>query len=157
VGLKPVDSAAADPTDESVLAAYPDTPIDQDNIGIYRGWLVKQLRVHRCADCGHRHHPPQPCCPRCWSPAVRSEAVSGHGTVHSVVLLHHGPPTTGVSYSPDPHPVVTVELAEQPGLRWTSTLIDRGADSIHVGDPVELAWSQRQGQPFPVFQRSNPP
>ncbi len=147
--MKPDTSTAI--TDDDVLRAYPDVPIDHDNKGLYRGWLARELRLHRCTHCGHRHHPPQPCCPRCWSTDVRPQAVSGRGTVYSIVLLH-GLQAPGITDSEHPHPVVTVELDEQPGLRWTSTLIDRDPRTVRIGDPVDIAWIERHGQPYPVFR-----
>ncbi|CAB4364073.1 MAG: hypothetical protein F2681_08705 [Actinobacteria bacterium] len=45
---------------------------------------------------------------------------AGNGTIHLAVFLHQGPPAEGVDYS-TPYPVVTVELDEQPGLRFTGT------------------------------------
>ena len=78
-------------------------------------------------------------------------AVSGHGTVHLLIRLHQGPPVEGVSYVGG-YPVATVELDEQQGLRYTSTVIDADRDTLKVGLAVELAWIQREGEPFPVFQ-----
>ena len=78
--------------------------------------------------------------------------VSGRGTIHLAIFLHQGPPADGVDYAAGPHPVVTVELEEQEGLRFTS---DRGRqptnDAIVIGAPVELTWIERDGRPFPAF------
>jgi uncharacterized OB-fold protein len=56
-----------------------------------------------------------------------------------------------VDYS-RPHPVVAVELEEQAGLRYTTTVIDGDPHAISIGLPVELAWIERHGAPFPVFR-----
>lgn len=65
--------------------------------------------------------------------------------------LHQGAPAPDVDYS-QPHPVATVELAEQTGLRFTSTVINSALDDIKVGLPVQLAWIERWGSPYPVFE-----
>jgi uncharacterized OB-fold protein len=153
----PGEPTAGEPTDDQVLAAFPDVVIDHDTKDLYRGWMVRELRIRRCNGCGHRHHPPRPRCPRCWSDEVYPAPVCGRGTVHLVVGLHQGPPAPGVDYSGGPHPVVTVDLDEQPGLRWTSTLIEGESAPPHIGQRVELAWVQRHGQPYPVFRPERTP
>jgi len=37
-------------------------------------------------------------------------------------------------------------------LRFTSTVVDASNDDIAIGKPVELAWIERDGRPFPVFR-----
>ena len=64
-----------------------------------------------------------------------------------------GPPAPDVDYAKAPHPVVSVELEEQEGLRFTSTVIDCPLEEVRIGLEVELSWIDRFGAPFPVFQR----
>ena len=108
--------------------------------------------MNRCADCGRWHHPMRPMCPACWSWNVAPTAVSGRGTVHLFMLLHQGPPAEGVDYAKAPHPVVTVQLAEQEGLRFTGTMVGCALDEIRIGMPVELTWIERNGSPYPAFR-----
>jgi hypothetical protein len=126
--------------------------VERDSADFYRGWLEQELRLNRCADCGRWHHPPRPMCPSCWSWNVVATPVAGRGTVHLLILLHQGPPAPGVDYASGPYPVATVELEEQQGLRYTSTIIDCPVDELAIGMPVELAWIDRHGAPFPVFR-----
>jgi uncharacterized OB-fold protein len=51
-----------------------------------------------------------------------------------------------------PYPVVAVELAEQEGLRFTSTVVGADNKDIYIGAPVRLAWTERNGSPMPVFE-----
>ncbi len=143
-------------TDTELVDRLPDVLIDGDNKEFYRGWLNRQLLLNRCADCGTWHHPPRPVCPECWSDRVVPTPVSGRGTVHLLIWLRQGPPADGVDYS-TPHPVATVELVEQPGLRFTSTVVDATMDALSIGDPVELTWIERNGEPFPAFTRASDP
>jgi len=71
------------------------------------------------------------------------------------IFLYQGPPAAGVDYS-TPHPVVTVELVEQVGLRITSTVVGAANDDIRIGLPVELDWIERSGAPLPVFRLARP-
>lgn len=141
-------------TDAELVDRLPDVPVDAQNSEFYRGWLERRLVLNRCEDCGRWHHPAKPVCPECWSDRVRPTPVSGHGTVHLLVWLRQGPPADGVDYS-TAHPVVTVELEEQAGLRFTSTVVDAQPGELAIGDAVELTWIERHGEPFPAFTRSS--
>jgi uncharacterized protein len=136
-------------SDEELVDLFPG--IDRDSAAHFRGRLGQRLLLHRCADCGHWHHPPRPICPECWSTRVVPTPVRGAGTIHLAIFLHQGPPTAGVDYA-TPYPVVAVELDEQPGLRFTSTVVGATNDDIRIGRRVQLAWIERDGTPLPVFE-----
>jgi uncharacterized protein len=138
-------------TDDQLVERFPGQPITHDNAEHYRGRLNRQLLINRCNDCGHWHAPAKPVCPRCWSFDVEATAVSGDGTIFMAIFLHQGPPAPGVDYS-TPYPVVTVELDEQPGLRYTSTVVGADNDAIKIGNRVRLNWIVRSGAPLPVFE-----
>ena len=136
------------PTDEAVLEAFPHDQIDADNVDHYRGILERRLLINRCTSCGAWHAPPAAMCPTCWSDDVHPTEVSGDGVVYLLMFLHQGPGAT-----PDaPYPVATIELSEQPGVRFTSTLVGCSRAEMHVGMPVRLTWIDRNGSPFPAFE-----
>ena len=137
-------------SNDELVQRFPGEPITHDNAAHYRGRLRKQLLVNRCEDCGIWHAPPKPVCPECWSPHVTPTQVSGNGEIFMNVFLHQGPPAPGVDYS-TPYPVVTVELEEQVGLRFTATVADANNEDIHIGKLVRLEWRERSGAPMPVF------
>jgi uncharacterized protein len=138
-------------TDQELADRWKDVRLDHTNKHFYRGLLQGELRLSRCADCGHWHHRPKPACPNCWSSNLVPTPVSGSGTIHLVIFLHQGPPADGVDYVV-PHPVAAVELAEQEGLRFTSTVIGAENSDIEVGARVSLDWIERNGRPFPVWR-----
>ena len=144
-------------TDVELLERFRGVRVDHTNKHFYRGLLQRELRLNRCADCGWWHHRPKPICPRCWSKRVEATPVSGRGTIHLAIFLYQGPPADGVDYSDGPHPVVTVELDEQPGLRFTSTVVGSDNDRIVIGAAVELRGIERDGRPFPAFARRDEP
>jgi uncharacterized protein len=137
--------------DEALVALFRSYPIDHDNKVAFRGRLHHELLVNRCAECGTWHQPPRPICPVCWSSNVVATPVSGRGVIFMAIFLHQGPPAPGVDYA-TPYPVVTVELDEQPGLRFSSTVVDAANDDIVIGTPVVLDWLDREGVPVPVFR-----
>jgi hypothetical protein len=142
-------------SDDELVQRFPGEGITHDNAAHYRGRLRRELLMNRCGDCGRWHAPPKPICPDCWSSRVSAEPVSGEGVIFMAILLHRGPPAPGVDYS-TPYPVVTVELDEQPGLRFTSTVVGADNNDIRIGAAVRLDWSNRVGAPMPVFALKEP-
>jgi uncharacterized OB-fold protein len=138
-------------SDEELLTRFADCQVDHDTAAHLRGRLERQLLINRCADCGHWHHSPKPVCPRCWSTDVQARPVSGSGTIHLAVFLHQGPPAQGVDYS-TPYPLVTVELDEQTGLRFSGTVVGAANEDITIGRRVTLGWIERDNVPVPVFR-----
>lgn len=138
-------------TDEDLLSRFPGWDVDRESAAHFRGRLERKLLLNRCAACGTWHHPPRPVCPACWSSDLVPTEVAGTGTIFMFVLLHQGPPAEGVDYS-TPHPVVTVELDEQPGLRFTSTIVGSPNQVIGIGERVRLDWIDRDGAPLPAFR-----
>lgn len=140
------------PTDAELIEVLAHLPVERDTAEHYRGYLRRELVVNRCRACDRFHAPMRPMCPWCWSWDVAPTSVSGRGTVHLAMLLRQGPPADGVDYTAGPHPVVTVELVEQEGLRFTSTVVGCAPEDVRIGMPVELEWIERAGAPFPVFR-----
>ncbi|MEM7139804.1 MAG: zinc ribbon domain-containing protein [Actinomycetota bacterium] len=138
--------------DAALLTRFPGHPVNRDSAAHYHGRLERRLLINRCADCANWHHPPRPLCPACWSWDVAAVEVSGRGRIHLLMTLMQGPPAPGVDYA-DGHPVITVELDEQPALRFTATVTDDfPADRLEIGAPVVLDWTERDGTPTPVFR-----
>ena len=137
-------------SNDELVQRFPGERITHDNAAHYRGRLERQLLVNRCDDCGVWHAPSKPVCPACWSSNLTFTPVSGNGTIYMNIFLHQGPPAPGVDYA-TPYPVVTVELEEQEGLRFTSTVVDADNADIAIGKSVRLEWRERSGSPMPVF------
>ena len=147
--------SSAPVTDDDLARLFAAEGVNHDSAAHFRGRLERRLLLNRCRDCGTWHNPPRPLCPKCWSTAVEATEVSGNGTIHLLVLLHQGPPASGVDYAARPHPVATVELDEQPGLRFTSTVVGVEPYDIRVGDRVTLEWISRDDVPLPAFRVAN--
>lgn len=141
-------------TDDELVLRFAGEPLDRDNAEHYRARLRRELLINRCQSCGRWHAPAKPVCPDCWSHSVSAEPVSGAGVIFMVIHLYQGPPAPGVDYS-TPHPVVAIELAEQEGLRFTSTIVGASGEQLRIGAPVRLRWIDRAGTPFPAFELSS--
>ena len=138
-------------TDDELVSRFAGHQLDHDSAAHYRGRLERRLLINRCRECSTWHHPPMPVCPACWSSDVEPTEVAGTGTIYLAVFLHQGPPAPGVDYT-TPYPVATVELDEQPGLRFTSTVVGAANDDIAIGRRVRLDWIDRADAPLPVFR-----
>lgn len=140
-------------SDEELVQRFPDVVITGDNKAFYRGWLQRELILNQCAECGNwdaQHHP---ICPECWSSEVHPKQVNGRGTVYLLFWLERGPSNVEATGRAGAYPIATVELEEQRGLRYTSTVLDGIPGQLSIGGRVELAWITRHGQPYPVFVR----
>ena len=138
-------------SNEDLVERFVGQPITHDNAEHYRGRLRHELLMKRCQACGQWLPPHRPLCSVCWSFDLKPTPVKGEGTIFMAIFLHQGPPAPGVDYS-TPYPVVAVELDEQPGLRFTATVVGADNAAIQIGTRVCLDWIERQGAPVPVFR-----
>jgi uncharacterized protein len=135
--------------DAEVVARFPNAPIDLESLAFFRGLTEQRVLLHRCADCGYRHHPPYPVCPRCWSTEVAASEVSGAGTVILVVTVHHPVPQAGLA-GPGPHVLITLDLDEQSGLRFSAPLAV-GTDRVPaIGERATITWQHPEDRLLPA-------
>jgi uncharacterized OB-fold protein len=93
-------------------------------------------------------------CPECLSWDVVPTEVSGDGFVYMFTLIHQ---ERDPSNQPrDPLVLAAIELAERPGLRYLSTIVNCPREEITVDMPVRLTWVERNGNPAPAFEPSEP-
>jgi uncharacterized OB-fold protein len=104
----------------------------------------RELVLQRCAECGHHELFPRPFCVRCGSDRVEWVRAAGTGTVYSTTIVR-------IEISPDfepPYSVALVDLDEGPRMLG---LVD--GEACAIGDPVGVAWRDREGgPPVPVFR-----
>lgn len=137
-------------TDEAVFDALPGVPINRDNIEHYRGLLERRLLINRCTECGYWVYPHRPLCPQCLSWNVIATEVSGRGRVFMFTLIHQERDPHGQLKAP--LTVAAVELDEQPGLRYLSTIVNCPSESVALDMPVRLVWVDRSGLKWPAFE-----
>lgn len=110
--------------------------VTDTNRHFWEGGRQGRLVLLRCGDCGYWLHPPIPVCPRDQSKHLAPEAVSGRGTVASYTVNHH-PWLPG--FDP-PYVVALVELAEQPGLRLTTNVVNCPPEKVEIGQEVQVTF-----------------
>jgi hypothetical protein len=106
------------------------------------------LRILRCDGCGHYQHPPQPVCPACHCASLSWQPVSGRGSVWSWTVNRY----QWIPSMPPPYVVAEIELAEQPGLRLLTNLVDADPASLRVGTEVTVCFAQAGDAFVPLFR-----
>lgn len=104
--------------------------VDPDSEPFWTSLAEGTFRCCRCTACRTWLQPPLERCRRCAS-EVDWEEVSGAGTVFSFIVVRH----QTIPGHPPPYVVALVELAEQPGLRFTGVL-DADPATVEVGQAV---------------------
>ena len=118
------------------------------NRHFWTGGAEGELRFLRCRPCGTFVHPPAPVCPGCLSREVAPEAVSGRATVVTYTLNHQ----PWVPAPDHPYAIAIVELAEQPGLRLMTNVVNCPADAVRIGMPVRVVFEQHEDVYVPLFE-----
>jgi uncharacterized OB-fold protein len=109
----------------------------EDSAPFWEAAFKGELRLQRCADCGHVRFPPSLLCARCLSANSEWAKMSGRGTVYSWVIVHQ---SQHPAFNPDaPYNVVIVELAEGPRMHGTFV---GSNDAIRIGLPVEVVFDK---------------
>lgn len=144
-----------DPTEE-LFTLFPDAPLTQDNIEVYRGRLDRRLLVHRCRACTRFHAPPRSFCPDCLSRDVVAEPVSGRATAALFSRVHAGPAGFGIDYDRG-HPIVVADLVEQPGLRVSAHFATPEDRDAVLGEELDIVWEERAGSLVPAFAPTTQP
>jgi len=111
----------------------------------WTGGAAGELRIQRCATCGHWQHPPAPMCSRCQGRELEPQVVSGRGTVWSFTVNRY---QWAATLEP-PYVLAEVELDEQPGLRLLTAVVD--CDDVTIGMPVTVRFEPAGDAWIPVF------
>jgi uncharacterized OB-fold protein len=100
----------------------------------WEGLRSGEVRVQRCARCGHWIWAPQPICPRCHSFALTWPAVEPNGTVYSWTRTWQ--PFTPELSGHLPFVVVLAEMLAAGGRRLLGVLRDGDGANVRIGQPV---------------------
>ena len=103
------------------------------------GGLSGELRLQKCASCGHIRYPVSTICPDCWSADYDWTAMSGRGTVQSYIVFERAYHEAWADRVP--YVVALIELDEGPVLISNVTGADPSA--VRVGQPVTVVFERR--------------
>ncbi len=107
-----------------------------------------QLRIQGCTQCGTLVHPPVPICPVCRSREYEPTIVSGRGTIIGYTVNQH-------QWHPDftpPYVIAVVALAEEPGVRLTTNIVNCDPEEVHIGQQVVVRFTNEEDIWIPLFE-----
>jgi uncharacterized OB-fold protein len=123
-------------------------PVTEVNRPFWTGGSDGLLLIQFCESCERWVYPPTPDCPDCES-SLEWKPVSGAGSVFTFTINRH-------QYHPDvppPYIIAIVELAEQPGLRFTTDIVDCEPAAVAIGLPVQVSFEPAGDEAWaPVFR-----
>ena len=120
----------------------------------WAGAEAGELRIQRCAACGHLQHPPEPACMSCHAGDMDGDTggdlgwivSAGRGQIYSFVVYHE-PRLPGFSY---PYTVAVVELDE--GTRVITDIVDADPGEVGIGQRVRVSFRRVDERlTLPVF------
>jgi uncharacterized protein len=114
----------------------------------WQGGQNDQLLVPRCGSCRQWFLAPTLVCPHCLSRHVDMLPASGRGTIAAFTVNHH-------PWRPDataPYVIAIIELADQPGLRVISNIVNCPVDEVRTGMPVTATFAQLEDVWLPLFE-----
>ena len=83
---------------------------------------------------------PRPICERCGSTDLAPEQVSGAATLYSYTVVTQAFHPYYVDKLP--YVLAVVELAEEPGLRLTTNIVDCTEDGLTIDMPVKVVFTE---------------
>lgn len=107
------------------------------------------LALQRCTRCAHVWYFHRDFCPECGTGGPVAFASAGSGTVESSTLVHRAPDDAFRAIAP--YRLVLVGLLEGPRV------MEHGAPSLSIGDPVRLSFRELAGRPLPYFEAATDP
>ncbi|MSR97802.1 hypothetical protein FYJ28_03065 [Arthrobacter sp. BL-252-APC-1A] len=115
-------------------ALRPRPAINLDNAFFFESLTERgELSIQQCSDCEELRHPPVPMCPQCHSLHWAPKAMSGRGSVHSYVVLHHPiVPPFEAGYI-----VAVIQLEEGPRVVMNLEGVER--ETVQIGMPVTVS------------------
>ena len=107
-----------------------------ENRAFWTGGAEDKLMIAFCKDCTAAIHPPQLVCPKCWSKAIDSRAVSGTGTVYTHTV-NYQPWAPGMNV---PFALAVVDVDDAPGVRVTAEVVNAAPESIAIGQRMRITF-----------------
>ncbi len=120
-----------------------------ENTPFWTGGGRGELLIVHCDACGKSIHPPQLICPACLSRNVAPRPAKGTATIHSFTV-NHQPWMPGIKV---PYVLVVADLDGEPGVRLTAELLDADPETVAIGQPLAVTFTEDRDCWIPQFRR----
>lgn len=137
----------------SAIAGRPLPQLTVQNEFFWTSGADGRLRIQECQACKALIHPPAPICRYCRSHDLGVRAVSGKATLSGFSVNHR----FGFPDLPPPYVIAEVAVLEDPRVRLTTNIVDCDADTLEIGQPVEVAFQHVDDVWLPVFTPASDP
>lgn len=102
----------------------------------WEGCKKSELRLQRCAGCGHLQFPPQSFCAACLGERLVWVKATGRGTVLSYTVVHWSP---NPAYAADA-PYVLALIALEEGPRMLTNIVSCAPTDVRIGMTVAVTF-----------------
>ncbi|WP_077087772.1 thiolase C-terminal domain-containing protein [Mycobacterium rhizamassiliense] len=133
------------------MSAAPGRPlplVTQENEFFWTSGADGKLRLQECKACAALIHPPAPVCRYCRSRDVGVREVSGRATLAGFTINER----FSLPGLAAPYVIAQVAIAEDPRVRLTTNIVESDADSLELGQQVEVVFEQVEDVWFPLFR-----
>jgi uncharacterized protein len=122
-------------------AESPPVPVPTEETAFYWDAVAEhRLELLRCRSCGHFRHYPRRICDVCLSTDLQPEAVSGRGTLYSYCEVMQG--SHPYFAARIPYLIGIIDLAEEPGVRLPTGIVDCVAGDLRCGIAMEVTFRE---------------
>jgi uncharacterized protein len=108
----------------------------RETLPYWEGCKAHELRIQRCAACGHHQFFPRIYCTQCMSDRVEWVKASGRAKVLSYTIVHR--PVSPAFKDDIPYVVALVTLDEGPTMM--TNIVEAAADRLAIGMPVMVTF-----------------
>jgi uncharacterized OB-fold protein len=102
----------------------------------WEGCKQRELRIQRCAVCGHNQFFPRLYCTKCFSERVEWVKVSGRATVSTFTIVRR--PVSPAFADDVPYVVALVKLDEGPTMM--TNIVGCSPEAVRIGMPVAVTF-----------------
>ncbi len=107
----------------------------------WQGLQEGRLRVQQCRACGHRQHPPQPGCRKCWRDDLEWVSHPDTGEVYTYSVCYWAAQS---AFKTDvPYVVAIIDLPD--GVRISTNIVDCDPASVRIGMLVRAVYEPVTG------------
>lgn len=123
-------------------APTPSTTLETE--AFWKATADDQLLLKHCTACDSHYYYPRHHCPECAGTETEWVEASGAGTIYSYTITRQIGISEGGYDEATPFVLAYVQLEEGPYM--LTNIIDTDSESLEIGEPVEVAFSETDGE-----------